>query len=75
MASNWKAICDRCGFRYRSDQLRKEWTGLMVCSEDFERRHPQDFVRGVPDRQNVPWTRPEPEPVFLSPNEVTADSL
>lgn len=71
----WLAICDRCGFRYRSSELRKEWTGLRVCSYDFEARHPQDFVRGVPDRQNVPWARPEPEPIFLSPNQVTADDL
>jgi hypothetical protein len=37
----------------------------MVCRKDFEVRHPQDFVRGVPDKsQTLPWTRPEPEPIF-----------
>lgn len=23
--------CQRCGFKYRLTQLRKEWTGLRVC--------------------------------------------
>ena len=54
----WNAICDRCGFKYKSCDLRKEWTGSMVCRDCFEVRHPQDFVRGVPDNSNVPWSRP-----------------
>lgn len=62
---NWKAICDRCGFEFASDQLRKDWQGLMVCRKDYETRHPQDFVRGVPDNPTPPWTRPEPEEVFV----------
>jgi hypothetical protein len=32
----------------------------MVCDEDWETRHPQDFVRGVRDQHPLPWTRPEP---------------
>ena len=73
--TTWLAICDRCGFQYRASELRKEWTGLMVCREDFDPRHPQDFVRGVPDRQNVPWARPEPEPVFIEPDSVQPSDL
>jgi len=64
MRRGWRAICDRCGFEYASYELKKEWQGLMVCSSCYETRHPQDFVRAVPDRQGVPWTRPEPEDVF-----------
>lgn len=65
----WKADCDRCGLTYHNDQLRREWTGLMVCfgpgtAECWEPRHPQDFVRGVRDAQAPPWTRPEPAAVF-----------
>lgn len=60
----WLAICDRCGFRFDNDQLKRQWNGLMVCPEDFEKRNTQDFVRGVPDRQNPPWVRPEPAEVF-----------
>jgi hypothetical protein len=71
----WNAICDRCGFQYKSDQLRKEWTGLMVCPKDWEPRHPQDFVKGVRDDQRVPWVRPEPEPIFLNPGDVKVSDL
>ena len=56
---DWLAVCDECGQRFRASQLRKRWDGLMVCSKDFEFRHPQEFVRAKPDVQSVPWTRPE----------------
>jgi len=56
---DWNAICDRCGFKYKASQLKAEWTGLRVCSQCWERRHPQDYVRGVYDKQAPPWTRPE----------------
>jgi hypothetical protein len=61
----WKVICDRCGFQFHSDELRKEWQGLMTCKGCWEPRHPQDFVRGVKDTQAPPWTRPEPDDVFV----------
>ena len=56
----WVVICDVCGFKKRSSQIRKRWDGLMVCKEDYEVRHPQEFVRPRPDNQSVPWTSPEP---------------
>ena len=31
----------------------------MVCMDDWEPQHPQDFVRGRADRQNVPDPRPD----------------
>ena len=44
------AICDRCGFRYKYTQLRKEWTGFFVCSECYEPKEPQlDPVPHVAD--------------------------
>lgn len=56
----WAAICDRCGFRYRSDQLKEEWTGLMVCKDCWEPRHQQDLIRPHPGEKPLPWTRPYP---------------
>jgi len=41
----WKAACHRCGFWFPSTELRKEWTGLMVCSKDFEPRHEQTLIK------------------------------
>lgn len=58
-AGDHNVICDRCGFKFHSSQTRKTWDNLVVCLDDFETRHPQDFVRGVRDRQSVIDPRPE----------------
>lgn len=63
---DWNAICDRCGFKYKASDLKKEWTGLRVCGACFDERHPQDFVKGVKDTQQVPWSRPEQTDSFLT---------
>lgn len=60
-----KGVCDRCGFEFLHRELRKEWTGLMVCRQCHDPRHPQDFVRGVKDKQSIPNPRPEPAEVFV----------
>ena len=69
----WR-ICDVCGFRYRSSQTFKRWDGLITCSEDWEPRHPQDFVRGRMDRQNIPDPRPEQVDTFLGPLQTNLTS-
>lgn len=69
------AICDCCGFQYKLSQLRKRWDGAMVCSKDWEPRHPQDFVKARPERNHVKNARPGAEPRFVGPNEITADDL
>lgn len=74
----WNVQCDRCGFEYKSSELRKEWTGLRVCRKCWEARHPQDLLKGKVDRQAPPWVRPEPPDIDVSPgsgNEVTAEDL
>lgn len=38
---NALGICDRCGFRFKLLQLKKEWTGFKVCPQCFEPKHPQ----------------------------------
>lgn len=68
-------ICDRCGFKYKSTQVRKEWTGLIVCKKCWDPRHPQDKVRAVKDDQSPSVNRPEATDTFLSPGDVTADDL
>ena len=61
----WSAICDRCGFRFHSDKIKTEWTGLKVCGDCFEVRHPQDFLRVEPEKIVPPWVRSEPEDDFV----------
>lgn len=62
----WR-ICDRCGFKKRASQTFRTWDGLYVCAEDFETRHPQDFVRGRKDNQSVPSPRPEALETVIGP--------
>lgn len=73
------AICDRCGFECKLSQLKREWNGLMTCDDSvngcWEPRHPQDFLRAVPDNQSVPNARPEQPDQFLDTNDVTVDDL
>ena len=66
----WR-VCDVCGFQYRSSQTRKRWDGLWTCLPDFEERHPQDFVRGRRDNENVPEPRPEPITMLVGPLTTT----
>ncbi len=42
--------CDRCGCFVRSAAAKKTWDGYVVCPDDWEPRHPQDFVRSRNDR-------------------------
>ena len=60
----WNGVCQSCGFKFKSSQLRKRWDGLIVCEKDFEHRHPQDFVRARVDKITVPWTSPPPEDIY-----------
>ena len=63
---DWTAICDACGRKFKASTLRKRWDGSMVCRDDFESRHPQDFVRAVSDTQVAPWIRDEPQDSFVA---------
>jgi hypothetical protein len=70
----WR-IDDRTGFKVRGYNTVKEWTGSIVDKNDFEARHPQDFVRGVADKQVVPAPRPRaPVDTYIGPldTELTA---
>jgi len=55
----WLAICDRCGFKFKASELKLDWQGFRVCEDDFEYRHPQDFLKPKTDKIYVPWSRPD----------------
>ncbi len=63
---DWNALCDMCGKKFKASELQERWDKAMVCKDDWEPRHPQDFVRGVPDIQTPPWTRPVPAPTWVA---------
>lgn len=65
MSDPWGS-CPRCGMQRRLRTFKTEWNGMRVCEECFDPRHPQERVKGVPDRQFVNDPRPDPEPIELS---------
>lgn len=68
-------ICERTGFKVKSTDVRKEWTGKIVRKESWEARHPQDFIRAIEDSPGVRDARPPQEEWFVGTNEVTPESL
>jgi hypothetical protein len=74
---DWNVIDDRTGRKRKASHMLKEWTGRVVHRKEWESRHPQDFVRGVRDKQNPPvrMVTSEETDGFLGPNEVNEDNL
>lgn len=71
-AGKWKVLCDRCGFTYKSDELKQEWTGLMVCDSCWEARHPVDFIKAPVGEKALPWTRGEATDQFVTVDYVAS---
>lgn len=68
----WNALCDVCGFKKKSFDLRKRWDGMYCCHTCWEPRHPQDFLRARKETSNrLPWTRPDHDGADVSPNYIT----
>jgi len=74
---DYNVICASSGRKLKASQTRMRWDGFRVQLKDWERRHPQEFIRPRdPDIQyvNDPW--PEQIDNFLdSDNEVKASDL
>ena len=73
----WYVICDRCGRKRYSNEVSKEWTGVIVCTDTcLDMRSEQDFLRTPIDKQDVPFTRPSPTVDANWPNfaDVTHDT-
>ena len=34
-------ISDRSGFRYKLNEMKREWTGMLVGPDEYEPKHPQ----------------------------------
>ena len=64
---DYSALCDVCGFKFKASKLKERWDGLKVCTQDWEQRHPQEFLRVIPENSKLPWTRPEPQDIFYVP--------
>jgi hypothetical protein len=62
---SWNVTCQVCGSKFKSDEVRKRWDGLIVCKDDYEDRHILDFARVQPKEHTVPFTAPEPDDEFI----------
>ncbi len=68
-------MCDRSNFKV--DELKTEWTGLMVRPEDYEERHPQETLGKAPHfHKDFGPQNPEPNLEFIdNDNPVSIDDL
>jgi len=57
---SWNVQCDQCGRIFKSTEMMRRWDNAWVDSACFEIRHPQDYVRGIPDNQAAPYSRIRP---------------
>jgi len=69
-------ICDRCGRKYKAEEIVKEWTGLMVCKRKcYEPRHPQEFLKGRKDDPSVRDARPDTGETGCGPSNVVGQAV
>jgi hypothetical protein len=59
VSGEWNSVCYVCGFKFKASQLHKNWKGFYVCEKDLESRHPQDFIKVLPEAKALPFTRPD----------------
>lgn len=69
----WNAICDVCGFKFKSGMMKERWDGLMVCRDDYETRHPQDLLKVKQENVTPPWTRPQQSDQYISVTYLNQD--
>lgn len=80
-ASGKKAwgISDRSGFRYKLNEMRREWNGMLVGPDEYEAKHPQlEPPRRVEDPQALKDPRPDQQEtlkVFVGGPTVEAPNL
>lgn len=69
-----QGICEFSGFKVPLNKMVKNWDGARVDRRFVDKgQHPQDFVRGVPDNQALPYSRPESADQFISSPVLPSD--
>ena len=64
-SGDWLIQCDVCSKKIKASEAKHRWDGFIVCSDDYENRHPQDFIRAKMDKISVPFSRPRSTDVFI----------
>ncbi len=63
----WNVICDTCGQKFKRDQCKKQWDGIIACNSCYDSKHP--YLEPIPvmlDGLGVPDARPRPDATFIS---------
>jgi hypothetical protein len=68
---DWNAVCDRCGFQYKSYELFREWTGHLVCRKCVD---PREFEPRIKPERNI-VAYPEPPGTDLSTKSVVCSPI
>ncbi len=61
---DWNAIDDVTGFKVKASETSLQWDGMRT--KKALPRHPQDFLRALPERIRTPWTRSEGDDTFVN---------
>jgi hypothetical protein len=71
ISGDYKVTCDVCSKEIYASEAKHRWDGLIVCEEDYEERHPLDFIKVRQERLTVPFSRPEPPDTFITVPYIT----
>lgn len=63
-SGSWNLYCDVCSKKIKASDAKQRWDGFIVCPEDWEPRHPQDFVKAKIDKISVPFARPVEQIIY-----------
>ena len=60
VGKNAYGISDRSGFRYKLNEMQREWNGLLVGKDEWEEKQPQlEPRRSITDPQALRNPRPD----------------
>jgi hypothetical protein len=65
ISGEWNVTCDVCSRKIKAGLAKQRWDGFIVCPDDYEQRHAQDFVKARQDKISVPFQRPLQTPAYF----------
>lgn len=64
-------VCQKSGFKSKPKELVQQWDGAWVHRDFVDKRHPQEFVRGLRERA-LPQAPPEQADSFIDHSDFIA---
>lgn len=61
----WNVRCSMCYAKRKASEMVKNWQGQYRCPTHNEPRHPQDFLKAIPDNPSVPYVQ-DPGQSFIT---------